>query len=52
MGTKSKCLMALIFLGIVDVLIPLPILGLFLIYVVLQRPPWFMDVAKEIYGTA
>ena len=49
MTLKTKCLAALIFLCIVDVVIPIPIVGLVLIYVLLQRPPWFMDMAQKIY---
>ena len=49
MTLKTKCLIGLIALCIVDVLIPIPIVGLILIYVVLQKPPWFVDTVKEIY---
>jgi hypothetical protein len=51
MGIKSKCLIFLILMGIVDVVIPVPIIGIFLIYVLFQRPPWFLEMVKEIYGT-
>jgi len=50
MTLKTKCLAALIFLAIVDVVIPIPILGLILIYVLLQRPSWFVDMVREIYS--
>jgi len=50
MSIKSKSLIFLVFLGIIDVIIPIPILGLILIYVVLQRPPWFGNVVREIYN--
>ena len=49
MGIKTKTLIFLIILGIIDMVIPIPILGLVLLYVVFQRPPWFMDVVSEIY---
>jgi len=49
LNTKSKCLIALILLGIVDAVIPVPILGIILICVLFQRPPWFKDLVKEIY---
>jgi hypothetical protein len=49
MTVKTKCLMGLIALGVVDALIPLPILGLILIYVLLQRPPWFHEMVREVY---
>ena len=49
MRLTTKLLVGLIFLGIVDVIIPLPILGIILIYVVLQKPPWFIELIREIY---
>ncbi len=49
MNFKTKTIIFLIVLGLVDVVIPVPILGLILIYVVLQRPPWFMEVVNELY---
>jgi len=49
MNIKIKTLIFLIVLCLVDVVIPVPILGLILIYVVFQRPPWFMEVVSEIY---
>ena len=48
-NTKSKCLIALILLGIVDTVIPVPILVVILLYVLFQKPPWFMDLVQEIY---
>jgi hypothetical protein len=51
MNIKTKSLIILIILGIIDVVIPVPILGVILIYVVLQRPPWFTNVVREIYDT-
>ena len=50
MNIKTKSLVALILLGMVDAVIPFPILGVILIYVVLQRPPWFRNVVLEIYS--
>lgn len=50
MTVKTKLLLALVFLGIIDAVIPIPITGLILIYVVFQRPPWFMDIVREIYN--
>ena len=50
MTTKTKTLIALILLSMVDTVIPLPIIGAILIYVLLQRPPWFKNVVAEIYG--
>ena len=49
MSTMTKILIFLIVLCLVDVVIPVPILGLILIYVVIQRPSWFMELVSEIY---
>ena len=50
MSIKTKSLVYLILLAIVDTVIPFPILGVILIYIVLQRPPWFRSVVTEIYN--
>ena len=47
MQTKTKTLIVLIVLSLVDMIIPIPILGMILLAVVIQRPPWFRDVAKR-----
>ncbi len=49
MNIKTKTLVFLIILGIIDMVIPIPIMGVILIYVVFQKPPWFTDVVSEIY---
>ena len=49
MNIKTKTLVFLIILGIIDMVIPIPIIGVILIYVVFQKPPWFADVVSEIY---
>ena len=49
MSTQTKTLIFLIILGLVDMVIPVPILGLILVYVVTQKPPWFEDLVSEIY---
>ncbi len=49
MATRTKLIIALSIFGILDVVIPIPILGFILLYVVFQRPPWFRDAVNEIY---
>jgi hypothetical protein len=49
MSIKTKTLIFLILLGIIDMVVPVPILGVTLIYIVSQRPPWFADLVGEIY---
>lgn len=50
MSIKTKSLIILVVLGIIDVVIPIPILGVILICVVVRRPPWFTNVVREIYN--
>jgi len=49
MSMKTQLIVALILMGVVDVVIPIPITSLVLIYVVVQRPPWFKDIVRKIY---
>ena len=49
MNIRTKSILVLIVLGMVDVVIPIPIIGLMLIYVIVQKPSWFLELAKEIY---
>lgn len=50
MKNKTQILLALITVGIFDAVIPFfPILALILAYVLLERPPWFLDWVQEIY---
>ncbi len=49
MNNKTKTLVALLVLCIVDAVIPIPILGAILVIVVLQKPPWFLELVKETY---
>lgn len=49
MSDRTKALAVLIPLAIVDAIIPIPIVGLILVYVILARPPWFADLVRQIY---
>ena len=50
MSIKAKKILAvLVLLAIIDAVFLFPILGASLIYIVLQRPPWFMNIVREIY---
>jgi hypothetical protein len=52
MTRKTRILIALIVLYVVDAVVPLfPGLGLVLIYVVLEKPPWFLDTVRQVYDT-
>jgi len=49
MNIKTKSIIVLIILGLVDAMIPIPIIGLILIYVIIQKSPWFLGLVQEIY---
>ncbi|MDY6954271.1 MAG: hypothetical protein SWE60_22420 [Thermodesulfobacteriota bacterium] len=49
MTLKNRCLIVLVGLGIVDAVIPLPIIGVLLVYVALEKPPWFLNVVQGLY---
>lgn len=46
---KTKHLICLISLAILDMLIPIPIVAIALIFIMLQKPAWFRDWVDEIY---
>ena len=51
MSKKTRLLMGIAVLGFLDAVVPLfPILALVLIYVVLEKPPWFLEMVHDIYG--
>ncbi len=52
MRTKTKILTVLLFLSVVDTVVPFPIIGVILIHVLLQKPPWFLNLVREIYEGA
>ena len=52
MTKKTQLLIALIVLCVVDTVVPFfPVLGLLLIYVVYEKPPWFLETVRQVYDT-
>lgn len=49
MRTKTIVFLGLIFLMILDAILPLPLVGLVLIHVIFNKPPWFAHVVQDIY---
>ena len=49
MSVKTKILICLVIIGIIDMMIPIPILGIVLFYVVFQKPTWFRQIVDEVY---
>ena len=51
MTKKTKSLMYLSILALLDMIIPIPFTALALIYVILEKPPWFESLVTEIYNS-
>jgi hypothetical protein len=49
MDKKTRFFVGLAILCIVDAVIPVPIVGLILLFVLLQRSPWFYTLVREVY---
>ena len=50
MNTKTKTMIYLSILALLDMIIPIPFTALVLIYVVLEKPAWFENLVSEIYS--
>lgn len=49
MNIRTKAILCLLALCLVDMLIPIPILGLTLLYIFIKTPPEFPDLMRRIY---
>jgi hypothetical protein len=47
--SRTKVVTFLILLCLIDMVIPVPILGLVLVHVVFTRPAWFNEVVERVY---
>jgi hypothetical protein len=50
MKLRTILFIYLVVLAIVDMVIPVPIMGLILMYVLLRKPVWFKKSVLEIYN--
>ena len=51
MKTKTKILIYISILALLDMIIPIPFTALILLYAILEKPPWFLDYVNEIYNS-
>jgi hypothetical protein len=51
MSTRTQILIYILVLAVFDTIIPIPITALVLIHVLYQKPPWFREWVKDIYGS-
>ncbi|MEJ2544489.1 MAG: hypothetical protein P8Y99_10520 [Calditrichaceae bacterium] len=50
MKLETKLILYLCCFALVDIIIPVPITAIILIYAVLSKPPWFKEMVTEIYS--
>ncbi len=50
MKSTNNLFLYLIILTVLDMFIPIPFAGILLIYVMLEKPPWFKDLVDGVYG--
>ncbi|MBT3603750.1 MAG: hypothetical protein HOE48_07720 [Candidatus Latescibacteria bacterium] len=48
--SKTQLVVVLIAICVVDMVIPVPILGLILVHVVFTRPAWFREMVDRVYN--
>ncbi|MBT8350911.1 MAG: hypothetical protein KJO26_06730 [Deltaproteobacteria bacterium] len=49
MKSTTKFLLILIAMAIFDVIIPIPLAVLLLIYILYQKPSWFKEAIDDVY---
>lgn len=49
MSSRTKVLLVLLGMALIDTVIPIPIAVLLLIYVMYQKPVWFKELVEELY---
>jgi hypothetical protein len=50
MSFRNQCIFGLILSAVIDAVIPIPFAELFLLYILLKKPPWFREMVDIIYG--
>ena len=51
MKNTTKTMVYLVVLSFLDMIIPIPFTALMLIYVLIEKPSWFINLVTEIYNT-
>jgi hypothetical protein len=49
MRPKTKILIYIFILALLDMIIPIPFTALIFLYVILEKPAWFKKVVTDIY---
>lgn len=51
MTKKTKIMIYLTILALLDMIIPIPFTALMLMYVILEKPAWFKNVVADMYNS-
>jgi len=51
MTKKTKTIICLSILALLDMIIPIPFTALMLIYVIIEKPEWFKNLVTDIYDS-
>jgi len=51
MKTKTKIMIYLSILALLDMIIPIPFTALILIYVMFEKPAWFRNLVTNVYSS-
>ncbi len=49
MSARMKIILWLCALGLIDVVLPVPVVAVILIYAAATRPPWFRRLVSQVY---
>lgn len=52
MTLRNQALVMVGVLAVFDTVIPIPFTALFVVYCILARPPWVIDLVRDVYGEA
>jgi hypothetical protein len=50
MKLETKLILNMCLFAVIDIFIPIPIMAIFLIYIILNKPPWFKKMVSDIYS--
>ena len=51
MPKKTKIIIYLSILAVLDMIIPIPFTAIALIYVIIEKPAWFKNLVTDIYNS-
>lgn len=50
MSPRTKVIIWLSVIGVIDVIVPVPVAAVVGVYIVATRPPWFRELVEKLYA--